>query len=52
MQRNSLYTLTKEWFGDSIWKTKQVSLKKTKLKFSVIVVKKHLTSVLINKFPV
>ena len=28
MQHTSLYTLTKEWFGDSIQKIKQGSLKK------------------------
>ena len=52
MQHKSLYTLTKEWFGDKIWKIKQGSLKKTKLNFSVIVVRKILTSFVINKFPV
>ena len=38
-QQNNLYTLNKEWFGYSIGKIKQGSLKKTKLNFSVIVVK-------------
>ena len=50
MQHNSLYTLSKEWFGDSVWKIKQGLLKKTKLNLSVIVVSKNLTSFVINKF--
>ena len=40
-QHNSLYTLTKEWFGDNLWKIKQDSLKKTKWNFSVIAVSKN-----------
>ena len=40
-QHNSLSTLTKEWFSDSLWKLKQGSLKKRKLNFSVIVVIKR-----------
>ena len=57
MQLHSLYTLAKEWFGDSPWKIKQDSAKKTKLNFSVIAVRKinnpHLIffSIVINKFP-
>ena len=31
MQHSSLYTLTKEWFDDSIWKIKQESLKQANL---------------------
>ena len=31
MQHNSLYTLTEEWFDDSIWKIKQESLKQANL---------------------
>ena len=50
MQHTSLYTLPKEWFGDSIQKMKQGSLKK-KFFFSVIVVSTNLTSFMINKFP-
>ena len=50
MQDNSLCTLTKERFGDSIQKIKQGSMKKKKLNFSVIVVSKNLTSFVINKF--
>ena len=33
MQNTSLYTLPKEWFGDSIQKIKQGSLKKKKIFF-------------------
>ena len=55
MQHTSLYTLTKEWFGDSIQKIKQGSLKKKYIYiyiffFSVIVVSTNLTSFMINKF--
>ena len=51
MQHTSLYTLTKEWFGDSIQKIKQGSLKKyIYIFFSVIVVSTNLTSFMINKF--
>ena len=35
-QHNSLFTLTKRWFGDSILKIKQGSLKKTKLNFQLL----------------
>ena len=51
MKHNSWYTLTKEWLGDTIWKIKQSSLKKTKLDFSLIVISKNLTSFVISKFP-
>ena len=40
MKHNSWYTLTKEWLGDTIWKIKQSSLKKTKLDFSLIAISK------------
>ena len=38
MEHSSSYTLTREWFGDSLCKIKQGSLKKVKPNFSVIVV--------------
>ena len=57
-QHNCLYTLTKEWFGDSLWKIKQGSAKKTKLNFSVVAVSRNkqssfdfICSIVINKFP-
>ena len=40
-QHNSLHKPNKEWFGDSLWKIKQASLKKTKLNVSVIFVIKN-----------
>ena len=40
-KHNRLYTLTKEWFGDSLCKIKEGSLKKAKLNFSVIVESKN-----------
>ena len=33
-QYDSLYTLTKQWFGDILWKIKSESLKTTKLNLS------------------
>ena len=40
-QRNSLYTFTKKWFYDILWKIKEKFLKKTKLNFSVIFVSEN-----------
>ena len=40
-QQNSLYKWTKGWFGDSLWKIKQGSLKKAKLNVSVTFVSKN-----------
>ena len=58
MLRNSLYIFTNELFGDSLWKVKQCSSKKTKLNFPVIVLSKNKQSwfvfnlsFVIEKFP-
>ena len=50
MRHNSLYTLTIDWFGESISKINQVSLKQAKSNLLLIVVSKVLTNLAINKF--
>ena len=50
MRHNSLYTLITDWFGESISKISQVSLKQAKSNLLLIVVSKVLTNLVINKF--